>query len=109
MPKKKKGRASHPVPIPSIILPAIAQQVNMDIPSVDTLPAVAEGHHPWFYFEDGNIVLKVDCSSLSFAISVADVANLADPRCLLQGSPTLSYRVLARIQSYVEPGVVYLQ
>jgi hypothetical protein len=107
--RRKREEPYIRLPAPPSFPPAITQPVNMNIPTADALPAVAEGHHPWFYFEDRTIVLKVDCSSPSFAISVADVANLADPRCLLQGSPTLSYRTLARVQSHVEPGVVNLQ
>ena len=33
-----------------------------------TFPAVQAGRHPWFYFEDGTIVLKVNYSRLHLDI-----------------------------------------
>ena len=46
--------------------------------NLTTFPAVQEGRHPWFYFEDGNIVLKVDYLGSRLASSDLDFATLAD-------------------------------
>ena len=58
--------------------------------NITTFPAVQSGRHPWFYFEDGNIILKVGHPRLQFDHSVLDFATLADTNYLLQGSPTFS-------------------
>jgi len=60
---------------------------NIDIPA---FPAVQAGRHPWFYFEDGTIVLKVDDPRVYPVNSVLDFATLADTNDPLQGSPTFS-------------------
>ena len=58
--------------------------------NITTFPAVQAGRHPWFYFEDGTIVLKVDYPRSQFDHSVLDFATLADTNYPLQGSPTFS-------------------
>jgi len=40
-----------------------------------TFPAVQAGRHPWFYFEDGTIILKVNYSKLQHDNSVLDFAT----------------------------------
>jgi len=57
---------------------------------VPAFPAVQEGRHPWFYFKDGTIVLKVNYPNVSLVTSVLDFATLADTSYPLQGSPTFS-------------------
>lgn len=63
----------------------------VDTPTFDVIPVVAAGRHPWFYFEDGNIVLKVGYPIVPPSISVTDFATTADPSRLLQGSPAFSH------------------
>ena len=74
-----------------------------------TFPTVQAGRHPWFYFEDGTIVLKVDYLRLQIDHSVLDFAILADTNYPLQGSPTFSDRVLACFQRYVDLRVISTQ
>ena len=57
---------------------------------ITTFPAVQAGRHPWFYFEDGTIILKVNYSKLQLDNSVHDFVTLADTNHPLQGSPTFS-------------------
>jgi len=45
---------------------------NIDIPA---FPAVQAGRHPWFYFKDGTIVLKVDDPRVYPVNSVLDFAT----------------------------------
>jgi len=76
---------------------------------IPTFPPVQAGRHPWFYFEDGNIVLKVDYPRLPLDGSNLYFATLAATNYPLQGSPTLSHRELTSVQRYVDLGVVNTQ
>jgi len=69
MAKKKKGGGSG-------IAVALSSTQPVNIPTFDVIPTVAAGRHPWFYLEDGTIVLKVGYPRASPFISVTDFRNL---------------------------------
>ena len=100
--KKKASMATRASTIPDAEAPSLSNT------SFTTIPAVQAGRHPWFYFEDGTIVLKVDYPRLQLD-SGLDFAPLAATRYPLQGSPTFSDRVLACVQRYVDLRVLSAQ
>lgn len=100
MGKKQKGMAR--------VVSNLSDTPSVEIP-VPVLPAVEAGRHPWFYFEDGTIVLKVGHMRVPSALSVTNSIILADQARPLQGSPTFSHRVLASVQGYVDHRVIEIQ
>ena len=57
MAKKKKGGSN--ALAANLILSEASSSQTVNIPTFVVIPAVAAGRHPWFYLEDGNVVLKV--------------------------------------------------
>ena len=57
MAKKKKGGSN--AQVANLVLSEASSSQRVNIHTFVVIPAVAAGRHPWFYLEDGNVVLKV--------------------------------------------------